>query len=173
MCDYSIHVVQKRDAMVGETLVRSEYFHGFASPNDQRTAVCLRPGMQLAFEKPVTMPESALIKRRDGTVTYNHSGNSCFADRVVMRQFNTGAYRDFLEFPDGKFALIACVPFGTRCVVLAPAEVTAAGGQPAEQDQPAPAPAPEREAAPVEEEAPAARRRALGPARQRVLEPAE
>ena len=61
MCDYSLHAVATRPAEVAETLVSTNFFtgtHGFASPDDPKVAVCLRPGTELAFEvrDPFTAP---------------------------------------------------------------------------------------------------------------------
>src|SRR5258708_33283417 len=56
MCDYSLHAVATRAAEVAETLVSTNFStgtHGFASPDDPKVAVCLRPGTELAFENDV------------------------------------------------------------------------------------------------------------------------
>ena len=52
MCDYSLHAVATRPAEVAETLVLTNFpsgTHGFASPDDPKVAVCLRPGTEIAF----------------------------------------------------------------------------------------------------------------------------
>ena len=56
MCDYSLHAVATRPAEVAETLVSTSFStgtHGFASPDDPKVAVCLRPGTEIAFENDV------------------------------------------------------------------------------------------------------------------------
>ena len=56
MCDYSLHAVATRPAEVAETLVSTKFqsgTRGFASPDNPRVAVCLRPGTEVAFEKDV------------------------------------------------------------------------------------------------------------------------
>ena len=56
MCDYSLHAVATRPAEVAETLVSTNFStgtHGFASPDDPKVAVCLRPGTEIAFENDV------------------------------------------------------------------------------------------------------------------------
>src|SRR6202158_1500021 len=57
MCDYSLHAVTTRPAEVAETLVSTKFqtagTRGFASPNNPKVAVCLRPGTELAFEHDV------------------------------------------------------------------------------------------------------------------------
>ncbi len=53
MCDYSLHAVATRPAEVAETLVSTPFStgtRGFASPDDPKVAVCLRPGTEIAFE---------------------------------------------------------------------------------------------------------------------------
>src|ERR1700758_4344626 len=55
MCDYSLHLAASRPAELAETIVITEFFgtrtRGFASPSDPGTAVCLRPGTEIAFEE--------------------------------------------------------------------------------------------------------------------------
>jgi hypothetical protein len=56
MCDYSLQNVKSRPAKVGEKLSTQQFNTGtigFASPEDANTAVCLLPGTELAFARPV------------------------------------------------------------------------------------------------------------------------
>src|SRR5215467_5425305 len=56
MCDYSLHSVRTRPAKVGEKLVTHDFrtgTRGFAAPEDCSVAVCILPGTELAFERPV------------------------------------------------------------------------------------------------------------------------
>ena len=57
MCDYSLHVVSSRPAKLAETIVTTKFrgtrTRGFTSPEDSATAVCLRPGTEVAFEGDV------------------------------------------------------------------------------------------------------------------------
>jgi hypothetical protein len=56
MCDYSLHAVATRPAEVAETLVSTNFSTGtlgFASPDEPKVAVCLRPGTEIAFENEV------------------------------------------------------------------------------------------------------------------------
>src|ERR1700730_1639676 len=79
MCDYSLHAVATRPAEVAETLVSTNFStgtHGFASPDDPKVAVCLRPGTEIAFEKDA---------QTDGMVSQKNIG-----DRLArFRQINT------------------------------------------------------------------------------------
>lgn len=56
MCDYSLHNVASRPARVGEKLITQRFLGGtcgFAAAEDLAMAVCLRPGTEVAFAKPV------------------------------------------------------------------------------------------------------------------------
>ena len=56
MCDYSLHHVKSRSAIVGDKLTTRNFgtgTRGFAAPEDATTAVCVLPGTELAFEQPV------------------------------------------------------------------------------------------------------------------------
>ena len=112
MCDYSLHSVRTRQAKVGEKLVTHDFgtgTRGFAAPEDYSVAVCLLPGTELAFEKPVTY-QSALIFR-------TNTGHTV----AIFRQINKGALhvnRDALEFPDGKTVLLTRLSERQNATVL-------------------------------------------------------
>ena len=56
MCDYSLQTVRSRPARVGDKLTTHNFYtgtRGFAAPEDVSTAVCVLPGTELAFAKPV------------------------------------------------------------------------------------------------------------------------
>src|ERR1700690_2290207 len=57
MCDYSLHHVASRPAKVGDKLVSTSFNNsitrGFAAVDEAHIAVCLLPGTELAFERPV------------------------------------------------------------------------------------------------------------------------
>ncbi len=102
MCDYSLQACKTRDAEVGEVLVSGSIFmgraltstKGFHSPSDEATAVCLRPGTELAFE--------------DGSVAR-------FREVDVDVQFR---HHDALEFADGTVTLVNNLVEGTLARVL-------------------------------------------------------
>ena len=54
MCDYSLENVASRPATVADRLVSTTFTgtftRGFAGADDPNTAVCLRPGTEIAFE---------------------------------------------------------------------------------------------------------------------------
>jgi hypothetical protein len=54
MCDYSLHAVASRPALVGDQLVSTRFCNtqtrGFAAPQEPNVAVCLLPGTEIAFQ---------------------------------------------------------------------------------------------------------------------------
>src|SRR5215208_3489260 len=98
MCDYSLHTAKSRPARVGDRLVTRNFntgTRGFAAPEDARTAVCVLPGTELAFDKE---PQSARIGLFGCKVkTIEHT-------TAIFRQINKSeprTHHDALEFPDG------------------------------------------------------------------------
>ena len=111
MCDYSLHAVATRPAEVAETLVSTNFStgtHGFASPDDPKVAVCLRPGTEIAFEKDA---------QTDGMMSQKNIG-----DRLArFRQINTNRahqHHDALEFSNGTIVLVTNLATGQRATVL-------------------------------------------------------
>src|SRR5215472_17353247 len=65
MCDYSLHMVRTRPAKVGEKIITHDFGTGtrvFAAPEDCSVAVCLLPGTELAFEKPVKYQATLMFR---------------------------------------------------------------------------------------------------------------
>jgi hypothetical protein len=111
MCDYSLHAVATRPAEVAETLVSTNFStgtHGFASPDDPKVAVCLRPGTEIAFEKDA---------QTDGMMFRKTVG-----DRLArFRQIDTDKshqHHDALEFSNGTIVLVTDLAAGQRATVL-------------------------------------------------------
>jgi hypothetical protein len=111
MCDYSLHAVATRPAEVAETLVSTNFYagtHGFASPDNPKVAVCLRPGTEIAFEKDA---------QTDGMMSQKNIG-----DRLArFRQINTDRahqHHDALEFSNGTIVLVTNLATGQRATVL-------------------------------------------------------
>ena len=115
MCDYSLHSVASRPAMVGDKLVTTgfanTYTRGFASVEDRNVAVCLLPGTELAFEKDVDLgPFFELFRRKTAA-----------GKLARFRQINSSnphTHHDALEFPSGKIVLLTHLPEGQRATVL-------------------------------------------------------
>lgn len=115
MCDYSLHDVPSRPAQVGDQLITSRFRNaitrGFAEVDNRRTAVCLMPGTELAFEEPV---------RCDAAFPFLPKWKS--PHKVArFRQINldrAASHHDALEFPDGKIKLLTDLTEGQRATVL-------------------------------------------------------
>ena len=112
MCDYSLHTVRTRPAKVGEKLVTHDFgtgTRGFAAPEDCSVAVCILPGTELAFEKPVKYQATFMLRANtDHTV-------------AIFRPINKGALHvnhDALEFPDGDIVLLTRLYEGQNATVL-------------------------------------------------------
>src|SRR5262245_50932385 len=98
MCDYSLHNVTSRAAVVADRLVSTRFAgtdtRGFCASAEPKVAVCLRPGTELAFD--------AEVKRRRLFGLLSASTGQRLAR---FRQINLGdpnTHHDALEFPDGK-----------------------------------------------------------------------
>ena len=112
MCDYSLHAVATRPAEVAETLVSTRFStagtRGFASPNNPKVAVCLRPGTELAFENDV---------QTDGMMFRKNIG----VRLARFRQINLNQryqHHDALEFSNGAIVLVTNLTTGQRATVL-------------------------------------------------------
>lgn len=109
MCDYSLLHVKSRPASVGEKLRTSNFgtgTRGFAAPEDAATAVCVRPGTELAFSSDICV-YGAL-----GPMPYR---------TAIFRQVNRDQphmHHDALELPDGRTVLLTFVCEGQEATVL-------------------------------------------------------
>ncbi|BBF91785.1 hypothetical protein [Blastochloris tepida] len=115
MCDYSLHHVMSRPARVGETLVATMFVNsitrGFAAPDDPDVAVCLLPGTELGFDKPVEF-EPAF-----GAFANRTAGSNLARFRQINMD-NPYLHHDALEFPDGQVVLVTHLCAGQRATVL-------------------------------------------------------
>ena len=115
MCDYSLHSVASRPAKVGDKLTTWDFgtgTRGFAAAEDARVAVCVLPGTELAFAKPVEYGTGGLLGW--GRKTIDHR-------TAIFRQINkerVSAHHDALEFPDGQFVLLTSLGEDQEAVVL-------------------------------------------------------
>jgi hypothetical protein len=115
MCDFSLEFVASRPARVGDKLVSTRFDNsftrGFAAVGEPGVAVCLLPGTELAFQKPV------VCKRRYGVLP-----NLVIEGTVArFRQINMDkprAHHDALEFPNGQVVLLHNLVEGQRTNVL-------------------------------------------------------
>jgi hypothetical protein len=130
MCDYSLHHVASRAAVVGDKLVSTGFSRsgtrGFAAIGEPDVAVCLDPGTELAFGAEVRYehPFDRLIPG----LQFGFVGESL----ASFRQVNMGrrlAHHDALEFANGQTVLVTRLLPGQRATVLQlPARTPAATG---------------------------------------------
>jgi hypothetical protein len=114
MCDYSLERVASRPAVIADKLVTTQFSGtvtlGFASVADCTTAVCLRPGTELAFDAPPQHGRRFFF------------GSELAPGRVArFRQVNVTdahAHHDALEFADGTVVLVAKLLPGQFASVL-------------------------------------------------------
>jgi len=103
MCDYSLHSVQSRPAKVGDKLTTPNFntgSRGFAAQEDAWTAVCVLPGTELAFGKPVKYSPRGPLGWKTAVVAHT---------TAIFRQINKDnprTHHDAVEFPDGKTVLL-------------------------------------------------------------------
>ena len=115
MCDYSLHNVKSRPAKVGDKLTTRKFntgTRGFAAPEDAKTAVCVLPGTELAFAKPVRCNLRGLFAWKVAIVDHT---------TAIFRQVNKDnphTHHDALEFPDGKMVLLTQLLEGQEATVL-------------------------------------------------------
>ena len=122
MCDFSLQNVRSRPAKVGDLLVTRDFgtgTRGFACQQDRTMAVCVQPGTELAFEKPVRDREP-LLARALRTLLRFPDAMPAYRT-AIFRQVNKHCamvHHDALEFPDGKVSLLTRLAEGQRAVVL-------------------------------------------------------
>jgi hypothetical protein len=111
MCDYSLHAVATRPAEVAETLISTSFStgtRGFASPDDPKVAVCLRPGTEIAFENDV---------RTNGMMFRKSIGDRLARFRHIDLN-KPHQHHDALEFSNGIIVLVTHLAAGQRATVL-------------------------------------------------------
>ena len=115
MCDYSLHNVTSRPAKVGDKLTTRDFgtgTRGFAASENAGIAVCVLPGTELAFARPIEYGASGLLGW--GRKKFDHQ-------TAIFRQINKEralAHHDALEFSDGDFVLLTRLCEGQEAVVL-------------------------------------------------------
>jgi hypothetical protein len=117
MCDFSLQHAKSRPAVVADKLVSHNFGRGtigFKSVDDpivDATAVCILPGTELAFDKPVKLRWSSVeAKSVDGQFT-----------TAVFRQKDKDkphVHHDVLEMPDGQQVLLTLLEEGQNATVL-------------------------------------------------------
>jgi hypothetical protein len=115
MCDFSLQSLQSRPAKVGDKLTTHNFgmgTRGFAAPGEPNTAVCMLPGTELAFTKPVKVATSGIFFPGEMA-----TGQSVAIFRQVNKE-NPRVHHDALEFPDGKVVLLTMLVEGQEATVL-------------------------------------------------------
>jgi len=127
MCDYSLEYVASRQAAVADRLVTTTFANtitrGFAAAEDVNTAVCLRPGTEIAFDSEVVF---------EHPVTYAVTRLPTKVARFRQIDLHVPhVHHDALEFATGEIVPLTRLMAGQRATVLQlPAEAKAE--QPAE-----------------------------------------
>jgi hypothetical protein len=113
MCDYSLHAVESRPAQVGEKLVSTSFrgssTNGFAAEDNRNMAVCLLPGIELAFDEDVRFHHRWIWTKGTGF----RVARFCNVDTN-----RPDCHHDALEFPDGRKVLITSLTVSQRATVL-------------------------------------------------------
>jgi len=114
MCDYSLEYVASRPAVVADRLVSTNFNNsvtrGFAAADDVNTAVCLRPGTELAFKVAPVFAHPV-----------THRATVAPGKVARFRQINPGVactHHDALEFADGMIVALTHLLKGQRATVL-------------------------------------------------------
>jgi hypothetical protein len=116
MCDFSLQSVKSRDAKVDDKLTVTQFgyssTHGFSSADDDTTAVCLRPGTEIAFDENIVGSVRSVM--------WGHC--EAFPHKVArFRQVNVDqplTHHDALELPDGTIVMLHSMPIGQKATVL-------------------------------------------------------
>lgn len=114
MCDYSLEHVASRPAVVADRLVVTSFRHtitrGFAGEGDLNTAVCLRPGTEIAFDTDVRYEHPLTHWRR--------TARSRVARFRQVDLHVAHTHHDALEFADGTIIPLARLVPGQWATVL-------------------------------------------------------
>jgi hypothetical protein len=123
MCDYSLENQISRAAEVGDKLVTSSFpmtpTRGFCAVNEPGVAVCLLPGTELAFERPVRYSGLwglivNMVKARMGVQV----SEACVARFRQVDTDNPHTHHDALELADGRIIKLTLLHEGQRARVL-------------------------------------------------------
>jgi hypothetical protein len=114
MCDYSLEHVASRPAVVADRLIVTNFRHtitrGFAAAGDMNTAVCLRPGTEIAFDQEVRYERVLTLWRK---TTQSKVARFRQVDMHVPH-----VHHDALEFADGTVVLLSQLVPGQWATVL-------------------------------------------------------
>lgn len=115
MCDYSLHHVASRPAKIQDKLITTRFGNsitrGFAAVGEPGVAVCLRPGTELAFDRPVECQPTF------GFLPGRKIGHRLARFRHV-NEHEPNSHHDALEFADGQVVLLTRLRPGQIATVL-------------------------------------------------------
>ncbi len=123
MCDYSLENQISRAANVGDQIVTSSFpmtpTRGFCAVNEPGVAVCLLPGTELAFEKPVRYNGlvGAVMNFVRARLGYKMAQASLARFRQVELN-NPHTHHDAIELADGRIIKLALLEEGQRARVI-------------------------------------------------------
>jgi len=116
MCDYSLERQRSRPAAQGDRLLTTSFpgttTRGFCAAEDRDVAVCLSPGTELVFDRPVAF--AGLFR----FLLQTHQ-NECLTAR--FRHVNEGnplLHHDALEFANGQVVLLNDLRRGQSATVI-------------------------------------------------------
>lgn len=116
MCDYSLERQMSRPAVQGDRLKTTSFpgstTRGFCAAADRGIAVCLRPGTELVFDRPVAFRGffSFLLQ------AHQHECRTARFRRV--NENNPLLHHDALEFANGQIVLLTHLRKGQLATVI-------------------------------------------------------
>jgi hypothetical protein len=129
MCDYSMHAIKNRKAVVGDKVKTSDFMRtsspGLESLTEPGVAICLIPGTGVEFDEPV--------QHRDIGLNFN-TPIPFKIGRYVRKAGHETEFKDAVQFPDGSMVLMAyLVTNQTGTVTYVPEEIVKQTEQPAKK----------------------------------------
>ena len=135
MCDFSLKHVASRPAVVGDKLITHNFeagTSGFRATADKEkgdgaTAVCVLPGTEIAFAKPIGVNQRATFyKLFDdvlAAVGTPPKSTDCVATFIQVNKDRVDEHHDALQFADGSIVyLTALLPDQEAEVLTLPAK---------------------------------------------------
>lgn len=126
MCDFSLQHAKSRPAHVADEIVTQNFgsgTSGFADVASIDTAVCVLPGTELAFDRPIVFYRAGWLCPKPHETEHK---------TAIFRQIdkdNPHRHHDAIEMPDGETVLLTLLENGQRASVL---QLPAAPSTPAE-----------------------------------------
>ncbi len=116
MCDYSLENQASRSAQTGDRLVTSGFENattrGFCAEGEPQVAVCLLPGTEIAFVRPVTYQGIRGLLCQ----AFNRQSKTARFRRINID--DPCAHHDALELDSGRIVLLDRLRPGQRASVL-------------------------------------------------------